>query len=769
MNNLNPTTSHWGTYLAETKDGELTALHPYPHDDHPSLIHKGFPSAINDDLRISKPHIRKGWLKSKDRSKNCRGDDSFIPVPWDEAFDIAAEELTRVKDTFGNEAIYAGSYGWASAGRFHHAQSQLHRFLNCFGGFTKSIGTYSFAASETIVPHAIGMSYYEFLDNHTDWNSISENTSLLVMFGGFPLKNSQVTSGGVGKHTTKHYLEKCLQNGAKFININPMQVDSDEFTKARHIPIRPGTDTALMISMAYHLDKKGLVDLEFIDTHCIGYTKFREYLWGKTDNTIKSPEWAEQITGVPAKTIEEIVELLPHNRTMITGAWGLQRQEHGEQPHWMIIVLAAMLGQIGKPGGGFGLGYSSENGIGNPVKLHKWPAFPQLKNNIKTFIPVARVSDMLLNPGEPFQHNGDTHQYPQIHLVYWAGGNPFHHQMDLGKLREAFRQPETIMVNEIWWNSLARHADIVFPATTPLERNDIAMGHWEQTVSPMHKAIDPIGESKSDFDIFSGLADKLNIHELFTDNKDEQGWLHWLWKEAQKSATKADFVLPNFKDFWQGKSMEVLAPKKRQILMEDFRNNPQKNPLKTPSGKIEIFSETVSGFRYDDCPGHPEWIEPKEWLGSDNVSEFPLQLISGQPENRLHSQLDNGDYSRNKKIKDREPVTINAKDAEARGIKDGDIVEIFNNRGRCLAGAVLSDKIMEGVVFLPVGAWYNPLDGDSEGRFCNHGNPNVLTRDVGTSQLGQGPIAHSTLVQIRKLQDDPLPVSIFFPPKIETD
>ena len=134
-----------------------------------------------------------------------------------------------------------------------------------------------------------------------------------------------------------------------------------------------------MLSMAYHLEKKHLVDTSFLATHCVGYTKFRKYLLGETDGVAKNPEWAEKITDVPAKTIEEIVELLPKNRTMITGAWGLQRQEHGEQPHWMIIVLAAMLGQIGKPGGGFGLGYSSENGIGNPVKLHKWPAFPQLK------------------------------------------------------------------------------------------------------------------------------------------------------------------------------------------------------------------------------------------------------------------------------------------------------------------------------------------------------------------------------------------------------
>ena len=175
----------------------------------------------------------------------------------------------------------------------------------------------------------------------------------------------------------------------------------------------------------------------------------------------------------------------------------------------MIVVLAAMIGQIGQPGGGFGLGYSAENGIGNPVKNFKWPALNQFKNLITDFIPVARYSDMLLNPGKNFTFNGQTYQYPNIKLVYWAGGNPFHHQMNLSKLRKATFKPDTIITNEIWWNSLARHADIIFPTTTTLERNDIGFRHWEQTVSPMHKAIDPIGNSRNDFDIFSLISETI--------------------------------------------------------------------------------------------------------------------------------------------------------------------------------------------------------------------------------------------------------------------
>ena len=188
-----------------------------------------------------------------------------------------------------------------------------------------------------------------------------------------------------------------------------------------------------------------------------------------------------------------------------------------------------------------------------------------------------------------------------------------------------------------------------------------------------------------------------------------------------------------------------------------------KNRIATQSGKIEIFSQTVADFNYKDCPGHPAWLEQYEWLGSALTKQFSLQLISGQPHNRLHSQLDNGSESQKFKINGREPVKINPKDADSRNLKDGDIVEIFNKRGKCLAGVVRSLEVMPGIVFLPVGAWYNPVD---DGSFCIHGNPNVLTEDIGTSSLSQGPSAHSTLVEIKKYKKDPPPITIFNKPNI---
>ena len=217
-----PTSSHWGSYYAEIENNKLIGMRPYEKDKDPSMIANGMIDAIDDDLRIKVPHIRKGYLReirkeilnkkisiTGKRSREKRGLDSFVEVSWEEALEIASFELSRIKKNYGNKAFFAGSYGWGSAGRFHHAQSQLHRFFNCYGGYTKSVNTYSYAASETIMPHVIGISYRKFLDTHTDWNNIKDHSKLIVMFGGLPLKNSQVTSGGVGKHTTKEYLKSC--------------------------------------------------------------------------------------------------------------------------------------------------------------------------------------------------------------------------------------------------------------------------------------------------------------------------------------------------------------------------------------------------------------------------------------------------------------------------------------------------------------------------------------------------------------------------------
>jgi biotin/methionine sulfoxide reductase len=196
-------------------------------------------------------------------------------------------------------------------------------------------------------------------------------------------------------------------------------------------------------------------------------------------------------------------------------------------------------------------------------------------------------------------------------------------------------------------------------------------------------------------------------------------------------------------------------------VLSEFRADPEQHPLRTPSGRIEIYSATIDGFGYEDCPGHPVWLEPREWLGADDP-RFPLHLISNQPKTRLHSQLDIGDTSRSSKIKGREPARMNPDDAGARGLKTGDVVVIRSARGACLAGLLVSEALRPGVVQLATGAWYDPDPADPS--FCRHGNPNVLTADRPSSQLSQGTTAQHTLVEVERW-DEPLPpLSVDKPP-----
>jgi biotin/methionine sulfoxide reductase len=757
---MNFVSLHWGTYNFSVDKNKKIQLDNWGLDSSPTEFGLGLADAAIDNLRITQPHVRKGWLNNIGKSDGKRGQDEFIPVSWDEAFELASKELLKTKNVYGNSAIYAGSYGWASAGRFHHAKSQVNRFFNLFGGFSSSFQSYSYAAAQTLLPHIIGLDLYTTLEEHTTWNALSEECELILMFGGMPLKNSKVSAGGVGKHVTKLGIKKCFDKGVEFINISPLIDDAPKFLKAQQVPIRPNTDTALMLALAHILIKNQSYDKGFIEKYTVGFDSFSDYVQGKKNNQECSPEWASKITNIPVKTIYELANKIITKKTMISLSWSLQRASRGEQPLWMGITLAAMLGQIGTASGGFGFGYSSVNSTGDSFDKIPWQSLPQGKNKIKDFIPVARVTDMLENPGGEFDYDGKKLTYPDIKLIYWAGGNPFHHHQDLNRLTKAWQKPNTIIVNEIWWNSQARHADIIFPANTALERNDLMLNPRDPTVVANKKAMKSYKNSKTDFEIFSGLSEKLGFLESFTEDKSELDWIKFIWNNSSKTNQK-NISFPSFEEFWKKGYFELPAPKIEKIMFNDFRKDPINFPLKTPSGKIEISSETISNFQLSDCFSHPYWFEPYEWLG--NIDEYPLHLISNQPTHRLHSQLDNAANSQNSKIKGKEPVMINPSDALERDIQDGDIVMLFNKRGRVLAGANISDSVMPGVVVLSTGAWFDP---DYALNLERHGNPNVLTKDVGTSSLSQGPTCHTTLVQVKKAKrEEIVDVNIFKTPE----
>jgi biotin/methionine sulfoxide reductase len=754
--------THFGVLEADSDGKSLRAVTGWDGDPDPRRIIHNVASSQHHPARVKSPAIRQGWLQRGPGGAG-RGDEPFVEVSWDHALELLSTELQRVYTTHGSSGVYGGSYGWSSAGRFHHGQSQLHRFLNCLGGYVSAVGDYSYGTSGVLLPHVLGASPAEVMADATTWDVICDHTELFISFGGLSEKNSAVGPGGIARHATRSDVERARKAGCHFIDITPIRDDAFAETGTEWIAPRPGSDAALMLALAYTLDAEKRADVDFLDTHTVGYDRFLSYLRGEDDNQPKSPEWASAITEIPAPAIVDLARRMAGSRTMINLSWSMQRQDHGEQPIWLGVTLAAMLGQIGVPGGGFQHGYGSSADVGLARRVLSPPSLPQGPNPEPAYIPVARIADMLLDPGEVIPFNGREITFPEIDLVYWIGGNPFHHHQDLAKFRRGFQRPSTVVVHEQFWTSTARHADIVLPATMTIERDDFGSGRNDPYFFPMPALTEPAGEARDDFAIFGALEEHLGLDRAFTEGRTVRQWLEHLYSDWRGRLSTWGYEVPGFDEFWSSDYIEIPVQDPAQVLHSGYRNDPSKNPLSTPSGRIEIFSETIQSFGYDDCPGHPVWLEPREWLGRAD-KRYPLHLISNQPKTRLHSQLDVGETSRRSKVHGREPARMNPEDAAARGLHSGDVVLIRNDRGSCLAGLIVSEALRPGVVQLSTGAWYDPDPSDPS--FCRHGNPNVLTADLPSSRLSQGTTAQHALVEVERWEGPLPPITVDRPPKL---
>jgi len=776
------TASHWGTGTVAIAGDKLQSVDGHPADPDPSPINHNYVAAVDGPARVRQPSIRAGYLDGDKNSKYRRGSEQFVEVSWETAENLVVSALKDTIERYGNQAIFGGSYGWASAGRFHHAQSQLKRFLNCAGGFVRSEGNYSYNAALVLMPHIVG-NYRLHIKQATRWETVKDHTQLVVMFGGLPLRSAQVGGGGMSKHRLKHELIACREAGVEFINISPLRTDTADELKATWLPVRPGSDTAVMMALAHTLLTEDLHNPSFLERYTTGFDTVANYLSGRSDGQPKNAAWASKLSGIEADTLLTLARRMASSKTLICTTAGVQRAESGEQPLWMTVTLASMLGQIGLPGCGYGIGYAADASIGTTDRPLRWPSLPQGTNPIEDYIPVATVTDMLMKPGGQYHYNGEHRKYPDIKLMWWAGGNPFHHHQDLNQLVHAFQQPETVIVGEINWTGTARHADIVLPATSSLERNDFGAGSQDTALIPMPRAILPVAGARDEYDTYIALAAKMGIEDDFSQGRTTDQWLEEMWQTMRSTAATIDRHLPDFETFLKGDVIEFDNPNPTHTFLSEFRADPERHPLPTPDGKIALFSAVIDSFNYTDCPGHASWLPPTEWLGSPLADQFPLHMISGQPQTRLHSQWDDGEYSRSKKINGREPVLIHPANAEKRNVKSGDIVRLFNHRGSCLAGAVVTDDVRRDVIFLWTGAWFDPDNSTDSGNESDcgykskrgnksnsdlplekHGNPNVLTHDRRASSLSQGPAAHSTLVELEKW-DKPLPpVTAFKPP-----
>lgn len=763
------TAAHWGPMLVDTDGEKVLASRGALPTRHPNSLQTVVQDQVHSETRVRYPMVRKGFLASPSNPQGVRGQDEFVRVSWDDALELIHRQHKRIRDTYGPSSIFAGSYGWRSNGVLHKAATLLQRYMSLAGGYTGHLGDYSTGAAQAIMPHVVGSN--EVYQQQTSWPLILEHSDVVVLWSANPLNTLKIAWNATDEQGIP-YFDALRKSGKRVICIDPMRSETVDFfgDSCEWIAPHMGTDVALMLGIAHTLVENGWQDDDFLSRCTVGYDTFATYLTGERDGVAKTAEWAADICGIEAVKIRELAAIFHENTTMLMSGWGMQRQQFGEQKHWMLVTLAAMLGQIGTPGGGFGLSYHFANG-GNPTRRAAVLASMQgtVKDGVDAVdkIPVARIIEALENPGAPYQHNGMDRHFPDIRFVWWAGGANFTHHQDTNRLIRAWQKPELVVISECFWTAAAKHADIVLPATTSFERNDLTMtgDYSNQHLVPMKQVVAPQYEARDDWAVFAELSERWEAggRERFTEGKSDLQWLETFYNIAAQRGASQQVTLPPFDAFWQANQL-IEMPESEQnarfVRFGDFRRDPQANPLKTPSGKIEIFSQRIQSFGYADCPPHPMWLEPDEWHG--NAKPQQLQVLSAHPAHRLHSQLNFTRLREEYAVAGREPVTLHPQDAQARGIAAGDVVRVWNGRGQVLAGAVVTEGIKPGVLCIHEGAW--PDLDPAAGGICKNGAVNVLTKDLPSSRLGNGCAGNTALAWVEKYQGPQLTLTAFDPP-----
>ena len=672
------------------------------------------------------------WIYHPDRLKyplrrvGERGEGEFERISWDEALNTIIGELNRVKETYGNSSIFVSGLG--TLGALHNTVA-MYKVLSMFGGYTTAYGNVS---SEGAV-WAVLVSYGDVMVGHSREDLL--NSRLIIMWGWDPVRMISGTD-------CVYNLIKAKEAGTKIISIDPRYHDSAATLASEWIPIRPGTDVAMMVSMAYVMIKENLHDKKFLDRYTVGFDKFSDYVLGIEDGVEKTPAWAEAITGVPAQTIERLArEYATTKPAALIDCQGPARAAMGEQYTRGAITLTAMTGNIGKHGG------SAAGGLmGIPVgHMFRAAGIPPIKNPAEAGGPSVRGTiDLRLRLARRIHANkvfdafleGKAGGYPaDIKMAWFTSGNVLNQHGNVNKSVRALKSLEFIVAQDLFMTPTAKFTDILLPISSFAERNDLTRP-WPSGpyYTFTNKAIEPLGECKSDWEIACALAEKLGFKEFNTLSEDE-----WLRKFVKETPDYAQYISDYDKFKREGihrvKLDEPIVAFKKQI------EDPENNPFPTPSGKIEIFSQRVADLDNPLCPPIPKYIST--WEGRDDplIEKYPLQLISAHPKNRVHSTLYNVDWLREV---DQQVVWINPIDAEARGIVDGDEVYVFNDRGKVAIPAWVTKRIMPGVVCMFEGAWYNP---DAEG--VDHGGcVDVLTKDEYSP--GGAAALKTVLVQVSK-------------------
>ncbi len=681
-------------------------------------------------------------LKYPMKRTGKRGEGKFERISWDEAYDIMYTQIKRVKEKYGNQAILV-PYGTGSYNQVGGRQTAA-RLMNLLGGSLGYYNSYSWACISRATPYVYGTSVTG--NQRQDW----VNSRYIIMWGWNPAEMRDGTN-------TDFFIKKARENGARVVCIDPQMTMSAVSLADEWIPIRPGTDVAMMSAMAHVIISENLHDRDFIDRCCIGFDKsqmpvgleneesYHDYIFGTYDKVPKTPRWAEAITGVPAETIARIGREYGSSKpAVLYQGYGMQRRAYGEQPVIAGCVLPAITGNVGIPGGWAG-GIALQADDGGPF----WNVFPTGNNPVSARIPVFLWTEAVLRGTEMGHGDGLTGALrleSNVKLIWCVASNILINQhADVNRTAKILADEnlvEFIAFQDQFMTPSGKFADLVLPACMQFESWGLEDG-WKygDEVIIMPRIAAPPWETKSDYNICAGLSERFGLRQEYTQGRDEKGWIEWAIDLYRSTRFPGIPSLDELEKENTGVySRPVTDP---AVAFRDFRKDPAANPLNTPSGKVELFSERL--FRMGnprEIPAVPKYIQEWESPFGEESIRHPLQAMGHHYMARVHSTHDNVDW-----LEEAFPqrLFMNPIDAAERGIKDGDDVHAYNDRGRMIIPCRLTPKIMPGVVNIPQGAWWTP-DADGVDR---RGCVNVLTSHRWTP-LAFGNAQHTIMVQVEK-------------------
>ncbi|HPC98584.1 MAG TPA: molybdopterin-dependent oxidoreductase [Bacteroidales bacterium] len=672
-----------------------------------------------------------------------RGEGKFERISWDEAYDIMHREISRVIRQYGNSALFI-PYGTGSYTNLNGRWPAV-RLLNLLGGSLGYYNSYSWACTNIATPYVYGT--LNTGNQRQDWL----NSRYIILWGWNPAEMIDGTNSA-------WFIKKAREKGARTVCIDPRMSMSAVALADEWIPVRPGTDAAMMSAMAWVIISEKLTDDDFIRRCCSGYDStqmpkgceneesYKDYILGTRDGIPKTPQWAEKITAVPAATITRIArEYATLKPAVLYQGYGMQRRAYGEQVVRAGAALSAITGNIGIPGG-WASGLASQAG-GEPF----WTTFPMGDNPVKARIPVFLWTEAIIRGkemGAAEGVRGADRLDNNIKLIWSVASNILVNQHSninrTIKIIGDEKLVEFIAVQDNFLTPSAKYADLVLPACTQFETWGVEDG-WKygEEVFLTPQIVDPPYETKSDYRICADLAKRFGVWDEFTaGGKDEKAWAEWIINEYYRKTRFPE--MPKFKELLESNAGVYVRPVSEPVVaLAAFRKDPGKHPLSTPTGKIELFSKPLFDMKQPgEIPAVPKYITEWESPFGSEAEKYPLQAIGHHYMPRVHSTHDNNEMTMNAFP---QKVYINETDAGKRNIRNGDMVRVWNDRGALVAKCKVTSKILPGVIDIPQGAWYNPgEDGTDFG-----GNINILTTERWTP-LAKGNPQHTIMVQVEK-------------------